>query len=100
MMLHCYCCGAQYERGKFQCCAAPKGMASHTWLEKWCRVEIEPGKKCNSCPRCGCAHRAPVKETGHDVGWTTPGDLAPKNRGQLRGQVKEWMPYRDPGEDG
>lgn len=100
MTFHCYCCGSAYERGQFKCCAAPKNMASHAWLERFCRVRLDNGKNCGKCPRCGCEHQISQKETGTEIGWSTPHDLSPKNHGELKQQVREWMPYRDPEEDG
>ncbi len=89
MNLHCYCCGREYERGKFRCCAPPKNMASHSWMGQWCRVELEPGKFCNKCPRCGCEHRTAPKITGLEIGMSSLADIAPKNRGELRTQIRE-----------
>lgn len=49
----CYCCGTKYERGKWRCCAPPKNMASHVWLERWCRG-CGPANA-RRCPRhCTC----------------------------------------------
>lgn len=76
-------------------------MASHLWMESWCRVEIAPDKYCNTCPRCECPHHFAKKETGMEIGWATPADLSPKTRVELRNLArKEWTPYRDPGEEG
>ena len=84
-------------------------MASHQWLEQWCRVDIGDGKQCNKCPRCGCEHRVKPKITGLEIGMAGPTDIAPKTRGDLRALIhkvdaqpkrKEWMPYRETGEEG
>lgn len=82
--LTCYCCGHSYERGHFKCCAPPTGMASHKWLEQFCRVQLAPGKYCNKCPRCGCEHRVKPKITGSEIGMSAPQDIRPINRGELR----------------
>jgi hypothetical protein len=103
MTLTCYCCHRPYERGHFRCCAAPPGMTSQVWLESWCREPIGEGRDCNSCPRCGCAHRPPQVLSGLGLEMATPADLAPKTRGAFKALVKEWMPFREhrePGEDG
>lgn len=55
-LLHCYCCGETYPRGRFRCCAAPNGMPSHEWAEQSCTG-------CKRCRRhCGC-QGAPVPVT-------------------------------------
>lgn len=38
------------------------------------------------------------KEPG-DFSMVSTRNLAPKNRGDFKSQVREWMPYREPGED-
>ncbi len=70
--LYCYCCRQPYVRGKFKCCKAPSGMASHTWLEQFCDV-----KGCRKCPRCGCEHRTKPTITGREIGMAAPSDIAP-----------------------
>ncbi len=88
-------------------------MASHTWLEQFCNVELSPGKFCRKCPRCGCEHRTKPTITGAEIGMTSPADLTPTTRAKLLTTVakidpfekrkparKEWMPYRDPGMEG
>lgn len=42
---------------------------------------------------------AGVEQLAHD-GFSKVGLSAPKNRGELRAQLKEWMPYREAGEEG
>ncbi len=106
--LYCYCCHQAYVRGKFKCCAPPSGMASHTWLEQFCNVEVSAGKFCRRCPRCGCEHRTKPVITGREVGMTAPSDIAPSfNREMLlkkfaaidpyakpkKTERPEWMPY-------
>lgn len=100
MTFTCYCCHQPYERGHFRCCAAPKNMASHVWLERWCREAIGEDRLCNSCPRCGCVHRQPQVLSGIGLEMSTLADIAPKTRGGLKTLVKkEWMPFREPGEE-
>jgi hypothetical protein len=52
-VLHCQCCGEPYERGRFRCCAPPKGMASQNWLARFCKPISRGG--CGRCPmHCRC----------------------------------------------
>ncbi len=96
--LHCFCCRRPYQRGRFKCCAAPTGMASHKWLDRWCRVVVND-KPCGKCPRCGCEHREAVRETGTEIGWSTVDDIAP-TRERLEQIIKHVSPYREAGEEG
>lgn len=53
--IRCVCCGTRYLRGSFACCAPPKGMASHVWLELSCRGT----GGCGKCARhCQCPTKA------------------------------------------
>lgn len=40
-----------------------------------------------------------LEEPG-DFSMVSVGAMKPKNRGDLRAKAREWMPYREPGEDG
>ncbi len=42
----------------------------------------------------------PELKTPGDFSMVKVSSMKPKTRGDLRQQVKEWMPYREPGEDG
>lgn len=54
VLLRCYCCREQYEKGHFACCAPPAGMASRVWLSKYCGT-------CLKCPKhCACVPEAKV----------------------------------------
>jgi hypothetical protein len=53
IVLTCYCCRSEYQRGRYNCCAARDGMKSHVWLAAWCDT-------CGKCPRhCLCETRIP-----------------------------------------
>jgi len=86
----CYCCGATYELGRFICCAPPNGMASHQWLEKFCHVcGTQTRGKCPKHCTCPKPEKPPVTIDN----WTNTAALAEPIR-------KEWMPYRESGEEG
>lgn len=60
----CYCCGASYERGKFECCAPPKGMAAHKWRE------LTDHAGCGRCWRhCVCANKQDRVPKGRVLEW-------------------------------
>ena len=85
MTLHCYCCGDQYERGKFKCCAPPAGMASRFWLEKFCYVcGTETRGKCPKHCTCPKPEKVPVTIDN----WQNTAKLADAVR-------REWTPYRE-----
>ncbi len=42
----------------------------------------------------------PVLKTPGDFSMVSIGAVRPKTRGDLKSIAKEWMPYREPGEDG
>lgn len=49
----CRCCGTEYRRGSFRCCAPPAGMPSHAWLSIACPDPKQGG--CGKCYRhCQC----------------------------------------------
>lgn len=88
--LYCYCCGEQYKRGHFRCCAAPSGMAKHQWLEKFCHVcGTQQRGKCPSHCTCPKQERSPVVLDT----WQNTAAIAKTIR-------REWLPYREPGEEG
>ncbi len=62
-MLTCYCCGEEYERGKFRCCAPPKGTPSQVWLGQHCG-KCRPTPESTRCPRhCTCDVIDPIVKT-------------------------------------
>lgn len=54
--LTCYCCGTEYIRGQFRCCAPPPGITSQKWLERHCaRCSDDPTGLRTKCPKhCTC----------------------------------------------
>lgn len=62
-MLRCCCCGEQYPRGSFKCCAPPPGMRSDYWLELACPMPANGG--CGKCARhCQCPRKAERMKPG------------------------------------
>src|SRR5581483_1519410 len=59
----CCCCGEQYERGKFRCCAPPNGMRSDVWLAGSCPMPDHGG--CGKCAKhCQCPNKAARLQAG------------------------------------
>ncbi len=72
MTLVCYCCGEQYERGHFTCCAPPRDMRGAEWLELWCRKcgTREGQRKCPKHCACEKPELAEYKVTAGPSDWT------------------------------
>ncbi len=88
--LHCYCCKEPYERGHFRCCAPPGDTKAYRWREQFCTL-------CRKCPRhCVCEKREV------ETPLVAPPKLDMTRLAAILAspEVKEWMPYREPGEEG
>ncbi len=89
-MLVCYCCRERYERGRYRCCAPQNGMRAHVWRASYCR-------DCRKCPKhCVCLKPNPEESPR----FREPLDMSSLKAILETPTVKEWMPYREPGEEG
>ena len=59
-------------------------------------------KRCEDCsgPAPPDLPALPVQKTPGAFSMVSVGAMRPKTRGDLRTKAREWMPYREPGEEG